>query len=109
MYKAKKTSPINNMKFIQYKFDVGFENNVEHEPKSEIEDFSIQLELIDSFYEDKREKSSDISFDMDENSVISYSNPFCKHCYSHKVTKHDHNVRELIKENDEHYTAKVQR
>ena len=109
MYNAKKTSPINNMKFIQYKFDVGFKNNVKREPKSEIEDSSIQLELMDSFYEVKREKPTDISFDMDENGVISYSDPFCKHCYSHKVTKHGHNVRNLIKENGERYTAKVQR
>lgn len=109
MYNAKKTSPINNMKFIQYKFDVGFKNNVKREPKGEIEDSSIQLELMDSFYEVKRDKPTDISFDMDENGVISYSDPFCKHCYSHKVTKHGHNVRNLIKENGEHYTAKVQR
>ena len=75
MYKAKKTSPINNMKFIQYKFDVGFKNNVKREPKGEIEDSSIQLELMDSFYEVKRDKPTDISFDMDENGVISYSDP----------------------------------
>ena len=64
MYKAKKTSPINNMKFIQYKFDVGFKNNVKREPKSEIEDSSIQLELMDSFYEVKRDKPTDISFEF---------------------------------------------
>lgn len=109
MYNAKKTSPINNMKFIQYKFDVGFKNNVKREPKSEIEDSSIQLELMDSFYEVKREKPTDICFDMDENGVISYSDPFCKHCHSHKVTKHGHNVRDLITEDGEHYIAKVQR
>ena len=51
----------------------------------------------------------DISFDMDENGVISYSDPFCKHCHSHKVTKHGYNVRDLIKEDGEHYNAKVQR
>ena len=109
MYNAKKTSPINNMKFIQYKFDVGFENSVEREPRCEIEDSSIQLKLMNPFYEVKREKPADISFDMDENGVISYSDPFCKHCYSRKVTKHGHNVRDLIKEDGEHYIAKVQR
>lgn len=46
---------------------------------------------------------------MDENSVISYSDPFCKHCYSHKVTKHGHNVCDLIKENGEDHITKVQR
>ena len=86
MYNAKKNISINNMKFVQYKFDVGFKNNVECGSKYEIEDSSIQLELMNSFYEVKREKPTDISFDMDENGVISYSDPFCKHCYYHKVT-----------------------
>ena len=58
MCNAKKTSPINNMKFIQYKFDVGFENNVERNPRCEIEDSSIQLKLMIPFYEVKREKTS---------------------------------------------------
>ena len=64
---------------------------------------------MNSFYKVKREKLSDISFDMDENDVISYSDPFCKHCHSHKVTKHGHNVRDLITWGGEHYIAKVQR
>ena len=46
---------------------------------------------------------------MNETGVISYSDPFCKHCYSHKVKKHGYNVRDLILENDEHYSAKIQR
>ena len=40
--------------------------------------------------------------------VISYSNLFCKHCHSHKVTKHGFNIRNLVAEDDKHYTAKVQ-
>lgn len=56
MYNAKKTSPINNMKSIQYKFDVGFENNVERDLRCEIKDSSIQLELMNPFYEVKRKK-----------------------------------------------------
>jgi hypothetical protein len=42
------------------------------------------------------------------NGVIFYSNPFCKHCHSHNVTKYDHNVRDLITEYGEPYIAKVQ-
>ena len=64
---------------------------------------------MNPFYGVKREKSCDMSFDVDENGVISYSDPFCKHCHSHKVTKHGYNVRDLIKEDGEHYIAKVQR
>ena len=109
MYNVKKTSPINYMNSIQYIFDVECDNTVEREPREEIEDNSIQFELMNPFYEVKRDKPSDISFDMDENGVISYSDPFCKHCYSHKVTKHGHNVRDLITEDGEHYIAKVQR
>ena len=63
------------MKFIQYKFDVGFKNNIERGPKSEIEDSSIQLEIMDSFYGVKCEKPTEISFDIYENGVISYSDP----------------------------------
>ena len=43
------------------------------------------------------------------NDVISYSNPFCKHCCFHNVTKHNHNAGDLITEYGEHYIAKVQR
>lgn len=109
MYELKKTSPINNMESIQYMFCVECDNTVEREPRSEIEGNSVQLELMNPFYEVKREKPSDVSFDMDENGVISYSDPFCKHCHSHKVTKHGYNVRDLITEDGEHYIAKVQR
>ncbi len=63
---------------------------------------------MNPFYEVKREKPTEISFDMDENGEISYSDPFCKHCYSRKVTKHCHNVRDLVKKNGEDYIAKVQ-
>ena len=41
-------------------------------------------------------KPTDISFDIDENGVIGYSDSFCKHCYSHKVTKYGYNKRDLI-------------
>ena len=109
MYELKKTSPINNKKSIQYIFCVECENTVERESVSEMEDNSVQLELMNPFYEVKCEKPSDVSFDMDEKGVFSYSDPFCKHCYSHKVTKHGYNVRDLITEDGEHYTAKVQR
>ena len=109
MKTIKKTSPINNMNSIQYIFNVECDNTIEREPREEIEDNTIQLELMNPFYEVKREKPCDISFDMDENGVISYSDPFCKHCHSHKVTKHGYNVRDLIKEDGEHYNAKVQR
>ena len=47
--------------------------------------------------------------DVDENGVFSYSDPFCKHCHSHKVTKHGYNTRDLINENGEHVIVKVQR
>ena len=109
MQTTKKTSPINNIESVQYKFCVECDNTVEREPREEIEDSSVQLELMNPFYEVKREKPSDISFDMDENGVISYSDPFCKHCHSHKVTKHGHNVRDLITEDGKHYIARVQR
>ena len=46
---------------------------------------------------------------MNEKGVISYSDPFCKHCHSHRVTKHEYNVRDLIKEDGSHLTVKVQR
>lgn len=49
------------MKFIQYQFDVRFKNNVECEHNWEIGNFSIQLELKNSFYEVKCEKPTDIS------------------------------------------------
>ena len=87
MYNFKKTSPINNLKSVQYMLFVGYKNNVEHEVVSEVEDHSVQLKLMNPFYKVKREKPENVSFDMDENGVISYSDPFCKHCYSHKVTK----------------------
>lgn len=61
MYNAKKTSPVNNMKFIQYIFDVECDNAIEREPRTEIEDSSIQTELMNPFYEVKREKPTDIS------------------------------------------------
>ena len=109
MYNAKKTSPIDNMKFIQYKLDVECDNNVEREPRSEIEDFSTQLELMNPFYKVNREKPTNITFDLNEKDIIGYSDPFCKHCHSHKVTKHGYNTRDLIKENGEHFVIKVQR
>jgi hypothetical protein len=67
------------------------------------------MELMEPFYRVKREKPINISFDVDENGVFSYSDPFCKHCHSHKVTKHGHNTRDLIKEDGEHVIVKVQR
>ena len=109
MYESKKTSPVNNMNSIQYIFDVECSNNVDREPREEIEDNSVQLELMNPFYEVEREKPSNVSFDMDEKGIISYSDSFCKHCYSRKVTKHGYNVRDLITEDGEHYSAKVQR
>jgi hypothetical protein len=109
MQTTKKTSPINNMVSIQYMFCVECDNTVEREPREEFKDTSIQLELMSPFYEVKREKPTDVSFDMDEKGVISYSDPFCKHCYSHHVTKHGYNVRDLITEDGEHYITKVQR
>lgn len=66
MYELKKTSPINNMKSIQYIFCVECEDTVERESVSEMEDNSVQLELMNPFYEVKCEKPSDVSFDMDE-------------------------------------------
>ena len=86
MQTTKKTSPINNMESIQYMFCVECGNTVEREPREEVEDNSVQLELMNPFYEVKREKPANISFDMDENGVYSYSDPFCKHCHFHKVT-----------------------
>ena len=56
MYELKKTSPINNMESIQYMFCVECDNTVEREPRSEIEGKSVQLELMNPFYEVKREK-----------------------------------------------------
>ena len=90
-------------------FYVECDNTVERESREEIEDNSVQLELMNPFYEVKCEKPAKMSFDMDENGVYSYSNPFCKHCHSHKVTKYDYNCRDLITEWGEHYIAKVQR
>ncbi|MFM5882151.1 hypothetical protein [Methanobrevibacter gottschalkii] len=78
MYLVKKTSPVNNIESVQYMFFVECDNNVEREPREEIEDNSVQLELMNPFYEVKREKPSNVSFSMDENGVISYSDPFCK-------------------------------
>lgn len=109
MYLVKKTSPVNNIESVQYMFFVECDNNVEREPREEIEDNSVQLELMNPFYEVKREKPSNMSFSMDEKGVISYFDPFCKHCFSHKVTKYGYNVRDLITEDGEHYFAKIQR
>ncbi len=109
MYEVKKTSPINNLKSVQYMFCDEYGNAVEHEVVSEMDDGSVQLKLMNPFQVVKREKPKDVSLDMDENGVISYSDPFCKHCYSHKVTKHGYNIRDLIMEDGEHYHAKVQR
>lgn len=39
------------MESIQYNFCVKYDNTVEYEPKEEIEDNSVQLELINPFYE----------------------------------------------------------
>ena len=41
MYNFKKTSPINNLKSVQYMLFVGYKNNVEHEVVSEVEDHSV--------------------------------------------------------------------
>ena len=109
MYNKKKTSPINNLESVQYIFCVECENTVERKCRSQIEDSSIQLKLMEPFYKVKREKPINISFDVDENGVFSYSDPFCKHCHSHKVTKHGYNTRNLINENGEHVIVKVQR
>ena len=75
MYEVKKTSPINNLESIQYIFCVECENTVEREPRTQIEDSSIQMELMEPFYRVKREKPINISFDVDENGVFSYSDP----------------------------------
>lgn len=107
MQTIKKTSPINNLESIQYIFCLECDNIVEREPRKEIEDNSVQLELMNPFYEVKREKPDNISFYMDENGVYSYSDPFCKHCHSHKVTKHGYNYRDLITGDVEHYIANV--
>lgn len=40
---------------------------------------------MNPFYGVKCEKSSNMSFDMDENGVYSYSNPFCEHYHSIKL------------------------
>ena len=64
---------------------------------------------MNPFYEVKYKKLTDISFDMGENGVIGYSDPFCKHCYSHKVTKYGYNKRDLINDDGEHVITKVQR
>lgn len=50
-----------------------------------------------------------MSFDMDENGIYSYSNPFCKYCHFSKVIKHGYNQGDLITDGGEHHIAKVQR
>ena len=109
MNKSKKTSPINNLESVQYIFCVECENTVERKGRTQIEDSSVQMKLMEPFYKVKREKPINISFDVDENGVFSYSDPFCKHCHSHKVTKHGYNSRNLINEDGEHVIVKVQR
>ena len=91
MNKSKKTSPINNLESVQYIFCVECENTVERKGRTQIEDSSVQMKLMEPFYKVKREKPINISFNVDENGVFSYSDPFCKHCHSHKVTKHGYN------------------
>ena len=44
---------------------------------------------MNPFYEVKCEKPTNISFDMDENGVISYSNPLCKHAIPIKLQNMD--------------------
>ena len=109
MNKSKKTSPINNLESVQYIFCVECENTVERKGRTQIEDSSVQMKLMEPFYKVKREKPINISFNVDENGVFSYSDPFCKHCHSHKVTKHGYNSRNLINEDGEHVIVKVQR
>ena len=70
MYKAKKTSPINNLESIQYIFCVEYENTVEREPRTQMKDLSIQMELMEPFYKVKREKPLNISLDVDENGAF---------------------------------------
>ena len=109
MNKSKKTSPINNLESVQYIFCVECENTVERKGRTQIEDSSVQMKLMEPFYKVKREKPINISFDVDENGVFSYSDPFCKHCHSHKVTKHGYNTRNLITKDGEDVIVKVQR
>lgn len=109
MSKSKKTSPVNNLESVQYIFCVECENTVERKGRTQIEDSSVQMKLMEPFYKVKREKPINISFNVDENGVFSYSDPFCKHCHSHKVTKHGYNSRNLINEDGEHVIVKVQR
>ena len=58
----KKTSPINNLKSIQYMFFVERENNVEHEIVSKMEDYIVQLKLMNPFYKVKRKKTRECVF-----------------------------------------------
>lgn len=109
MSKSKKTSPVNNLESVQYIFCVECENTVERKGRTQIEDSSVQMKLMEPFYKVKREKPINISFDVDENGVFSYSDPFCKHCHSHKVTKHGYNTRNLITKDGEDVIVKVQR
>ena len=109
MNKSKKTSPINNLESVQYIFCVECENTVERKGRTQIEDSSVQMKLMEPFYKVKREKPINISFNVDENGVFSYSDPFCKHCHSHKVTKHGYNTRNLITKDGEDVIVKVQR
>ena len=109
MNKSKKTSPINNLESVQYIFCVECENTVERKGRTQIEDSSVQMKLMEPFYKVKREKPINISFNLDENGVFSYSDPFCKHCHSHKVTKHGYNTRNLITKDGEDVIVKVQR
>lgn len=109
MFKSKKTSPVNNLESVQYIFCVECENTVERKGRTQIEDSSVQMKLMEPFYKVKREKPINISFDVDENGVFSYSDPFCKHCHSHKVTKHGYNTRNLITKDGEDVIVKVQR
>ena len=62
MNKSKKTSPINNLESVQYIFCVECENTVERKGRTQIEDSSVQMKLMEPFYKVKREKPINISF-----------------------------------------------
>ena len=100
---------VNNIKTYQSILDCGHVKNVVRKSKEKIKDSSIQKKLMDGFIKVNREKPSNITFEIDENGVICYSNPFCKHCYSNKVKKHSYNWKLLINEQGEHIIIKVKR
>ena len=111
----KKAFPVNGLSEQQLIF-CGFENqelaskkrnNVFERIKSN--DIQSKLDIVDYIeLQNRKMPSFKPKYFVNENDVVGYVNPFCKHCHSHKLVKWNYTTRKLIT-NDFNGEIKIQR